>query len=308
MQTRRIVLGLLIIVVVFIIVSRKFEGLPKSHKCYRSIAKFENGAYKTSGAGPPLSAKECNGQTMRKGGDCYKSNGKDWVKNNAAGKSCKSWTKYVNWDDETVRRNSMNPFRAPQGYKKKDNIDYNGDKNIGTVNAAGATSCGKSCNDKSECAGFTLRKAKNGDTYTCFLLDQARIDQGEKAGGSPDFVSYVKTSLAGKVVDTAVKRGKMCNKSGVKVRGFEDGGYSGKETQFNECGKNYDISPSGSSVDLTSFKIPRGYQVYMETDKGDKHTYYGDQDFSKSNTWNDKIKTVRVEECASNACWSGSYK
>ena len=300
MHPRKTAIICIIIAAVYLMFRRTFEGL-KNDKCSKSISKYENGAYSTSSGGPPLSARECKGRTMRKGGDCYKSDGKTWVKTNATGKSCKSWVYYVDWNNDDVKKNSQNPFRRPQGYKKRDNIDFNGDKNIGMVNSSGAASCGKTCNETSSCAGFTLRKAKNGDNYTCFLVDQTRINEGEKTG-SNEYVSYEKTNLAGKPQADKFKKdnlNKMCKKSGVKVTGFLDGGYTGTQYQYNECGKEYDVY----STDLTSIRIPQGYEVAMTADNGESHTFWNDQDFSKSNTWNDHIKTLKISECTSDACW-----
>jgi len=292
-----LLIAVVIIALVILLMQRKEGATAAGSGCYRSLGEYDDnaGKYKTSGAGPPLDPKQCNGMEVGYGKDrkCYKSDKTKWKEQKGKSGKCVSWVKKVDWK---ASPNAKNRFPVYGSYKKSSGKWNATDGGLGDVNS-GVTveECGAKCDANTACTGFTFAKPKGSTkTFDCWLRNNANTDINKK-----DNTWYSYDKNAGGV--TAATGGEP--KCAVEL--WEHGDFV---SGTNKCFEDGDVPDLFEWTDKASaIKVKPGYKVdvfdYKEYNTGRAGAAFATIPEGNHVLWNDNIKALTPPK-GSNQGWS----
>lgn len=282
---------------------------PKNtEQCKNKVYSWNSSQRKNSADKPPINPTYCEGIKLKRGKNCYKSDGKNWIPVTDA-KECKgvkSWVNYVNWKGDNARKGIRSPFARPKNYFKLGGWDVNdnkGEKYYDYLTNGGQTwedvdtadACATACNNKGgdDCAGFGITKTDVTDgKYKCRLFNW-NIVNGVK-GGDPK--TYTNTMKKNSNVNVYLRQSAIKNKSnagpapvpaGSTVNAapvpstntdcsatvYEDRKYAPEVTSFKlECDKEYDAD-TDTGTDIDQFKIQFSSNEDLEGNKKKLNAY-----------------------------------
>lgn len=315
-QLRQVVIAALVILVLIILLTRRIEGA-SAKKCSQTLAKFKDNKYGDDVEKPPLDAKACKNEYVRRGSKCFKSDGKEWKAQDAS-KCKKSWVGVVDWKyAHSKGLTADSPLQvSKKDWKKYINKDTSDQSQIDVTAVPKAQGCVDYCNQKStECGGFVLSRTKDQQgNFQCYTRTNGQVTDPKGLVSKRGWNFYKRTSLgstssAPSTSTSSTPSTDVCKTD--KVTFYKD--IYGGESEALQCGKYTggnlplkrvaDDARKGRGYpyasDLSSMTIPRGMKVYSVADvNGVKKewTYWGNQSF-KGNEWNDNIVEVQVQAC-----------